>query len=94
MSGRSSRPPRDPAAPKRNMSAYLLYQNAMRDTFKQQVRSSATDVPLNLLSHGRLSRLPPVTCHFPLESRHDVWPALEVHLGHVRRNAPRGEGCK
>ncbi|KAL7548749.1 hypothetical protein ACHAWF_012009 [Thalassiosira exigua] len=32
----SRRPPRDPAAPKRNMSAYLLYQNAMRDTFKQQ----------------------------------------------------------
>ncbi len=30
------RPPRDPAAPKRNQSAYLLYQNAMRDTFKQQ----------------------------------------------------------
>ena len=30
------RPARDPAAPKRNMSAYLLYQNAMRDTFKQQ----------------------------------------------------------
>jgi len=39
MSSSSStarRPPRDPAAPKRNMSAYLLYQNAMRDTFKQQ----------------------------------------------------------
>lgn len=34
------RPPRDPAAPKRNMSAYLLYQNAMRDTFKQQVSFS------------------------------------------------------
>jgi len=32
----SRRPPRDLAAPKRNMSAYLLYQNAMRDTFKQQ----------------------------------------------------------
>ncbi len=31
------RAPRDPGAPKRNMSAYLLYQNAMRDTFKQQV---------------------------------------------------------
>eukprot|EP00804_Cyclotella_cryptica_P024453 CCRYP_019266-RF/>CCRYP_019266-RF protein AED:0.28 eAED:0.28 QI:595/1/0.8/1/0.44/0.3/10/671/376 len=30
------RPPRDPNAPKRNMSAYLLYQNAMRDSFKQQ----------------------------------------------------------
>lgn len=28
------RPQRDPGAPKRNMSAYLLYQNAMRDQFK------------------------------------------------------------
>lgn len=28
--------PRDPGAPKRNMSAYLLYQNAMRETFKAQ----------------------------------------------------------
>jgi len=27
---------RDPAAPKRNLSAYLLYQNAMRDTFKTE----------------------------------------------------------
>jgi len=26
--------PRDPGAPKRNMSSYLLYQNAMRDQFK------------------------------------------------------------
>ena len=34
MSGR--RPPRDLHAPKRNMSPYLLYQNPMRDTFKQQ----------------------------------------------------------
>ena len=25
---------KDPSAPKRNMSAYLLYQNAMRDQFK------------------------------------------------------------
>lgn len=29
-----SRNNRDPVAPKRNLSAYLLYQNAMRDTFK------------------------------------------------------------
>lgn len=29
-----SKTQRDPAAPKRNMSAYLLYQNAMRDQFK------------------------------------------------------------
>lgn len=28
---------RDPNAPKRNMSTYLLYQNAMRETFKEQV---------------------------------------------------------
>eukprot|EP00588_Corethron_pennatum_P011288 CAMPEP_0194282398 /NCGR_PEP_ID=MMETSP0169-20130528/22997_1 /TAXON_ID=218684 /ORGANISM="Corethron pennatum, Strain L29A3" /LENGTH=447 /DNA_ID=CAMNT_0039027695 /DNA_START=90 /DNA_END=1433 /DNA_ORIENTATION=- len=28
--------PRDPNAPKRNMSAYLFYQNAMRDQFKAQ----------------------------------------------------------
>ena len=27
---------RDPNAPKRNLSAYLLFQNAMRDTFKAQ----------------------------------------------------------
>mmetsp|Transcript_23169 Transcript_23169/g.50171 ORF Transcript_23169/g.50171 Transcript_23169/m.50171 type:complete len:359 (+) Transcript_23169:527-1603(+) len=32
----SSKKTRDPNAPKRNQSAYLLYQNAMRDTFKLQ----------------------------------------------------------
>lgn len=32
----SSKKNRDPNAPKRNQSAYLLYQNAMRDTFKLQ----------------------------------------------------------
>lgn len=30
------KPKRDPAAPKRNLSPYLLYQNAMRDEFKAQ----------------------------------------------------------
>jgi hypothetical protein len=35
MSSRS-KVPRDPGAPKRNQSAYLLYQNAMRETFKAQ----------------------------------------------------------
>jgi len=33
---RKAKLPRDPDAPKRNMSAYLLYQNAMRDQFKAQ----------------------------------------------------------
>lgn len=32
----AKKPARDPGAPKRNMSAYLLYQNAMRDEFKRQ----------------------------------------------------------
>ena len=32
----SKRKARDPSAPKRNQSAYLLYQNAMRETFRLQ----------------------------------------------------------
>jgi len=32
----SKRAVRDPNAPKRNLSAYLLYQNSMRATFKQE----------------------------------------------------------
>jgi len=35
-SGRKGKPEKDPNAPKRNMSAYLLYQNAMRDQFKRE----------------------------------------------------------
>eukprot|EP00538_Stauroneis_constricta_P011782 CAMPEP_0119570678 /NCGR_PEP_ID=MMETSP1352-20130426/43734_1 /TAXON_ID=265584 /ORGANISM="Stauroneis constricta, Strain CCMP1120" /LENGTH=363 /DNA_ID=CAMNT_0007620349 /DNA_START=114 /DNA_END=1205 /DNA_ORIENTATION=+ len=34
--GRRGKPERDINAPKRNMSAYLLYQNAMRDQFKRE----------------------------------------------------------
>jgi len=30
----AKKPLRDASAPKRNMSAYLLYQNAMREQFK------------------------------------------------------------
>lgn len=33
---RKGKPERDPNAPKRNMSAYLLYQNAMREQFKRE----------------------------------------------------------
>lgn len=32
----AKRPTRDPGAPKRNLSAYLLYQNAMREQFKRE----------------------------------------------------------
>lgn len=34
--GRKSKPEKDANAPKRNMSAYLLYQNALRDQFKRE----------------------------------------------------------
>lgn len=34
--GKRGKPERDANAPKRNMSAYLLYQNAMRDQFKRE----------------------------------------------------------
>lgn len=33
--GRNAKPEKDINAPKKNMSAYLLYQNAMRDEFKR-----------------------------------------------------------
>jgi hypothetical protein len=35
-SGRKGKPEKDVNAPKRNMSAYLLYQNAMREQFKRE----------------------------------------------------------
>lgn len=35
-SGKRSKTEKDPNAPKRNVSAYLLYQNAMRDQFKRE----------------------------------------------------------
>jgi hypothetical protein len=34
--GRKGKPEKDVNAPKRNMSAYLLYQNAMREQFKRE----------------------------------------------------------
>ena len=39
---RSGKAQRDVNAPKRNMSAYLLYQNAMRDQFKREVRTTCS----------------------------------------------------
>ena len=36
--GRKGKPEKDVNAPKRNMSAYLLYQNAMREQFKRENR--------------------------------------------------------
>jgi HMG (high mobility group) box len=35
-SGRKAKPEKDANAPKRNLSAYLLYQNAMREQFKRE----------------------------------------------------------
>lgn len=103
----SRRPPRDPAAPKRNMSAYLLYQNAMRDTFKQQVSRSSSGSIATACVHDRFAarssfpRLRPCLSLTQTprsappprpEPRDDLRPALQVHLGHVRRDARRREG--
>jgi hypothetical protein len=41
---------RDPNAPRRNMSTYLLYQNAMRETFKEQVGTSYSLQPSSVYS--------------------------------------------
>ena len=97
--------PRDPNAPKRNMTAYLLYQNAMRETFRKQVSRSSyavgwTDdnmlMPYLLPTHLYIIY---ITLHHEsqsyslLESWYDIWSAIQVYLGHVCRNAARGEAA-
>lgn len=52
------RPGRDPGAPKRNMSAYLLYQNAMREEFKS-VNPGMTFGQLAKYTSAMYSELPP-----------------------------------
>lgn len=52
------RPSRDPGAPKRNMSAYLLYQNAMRDQFKA-LNPGMTFGQLAKYTSAMYSELPP-----------------------------------
>lgn len=52
------RPARDPGAPKRNMSAYLLYQNAMREQFKA-LNPGMTFGQLAKYTSAMYSELPP-----------------------------------
>lgn len=52
------RPARDPNAPKRNMSAYLLYQNAMREQFKA-LNPGMTFGQLAKYTSAMYSELPP-----------------------------------
>lgn len=52
------RPPREPGAPKRNMSAYLLYQNAMREEFKA-MNPGMTFGQLSKYTSAMYSELPP-----------------------------------
>ena len=54
----AKRPTRDPGAPKRNMSAYLLYQNAMRDQFKA-LNPGMTFGQLAKYTSAMYSELPP-----------------------------------
>ncbi|VEU40144.1 unnamed protein product [Pseudo-nitzschia multistriata] len=49
---------RDPGAPKRNMSAYLLYQNAMREDFKS-INPGMTFGQLAKYTSAMYSELPP-----------------------------------
>lgn len=52
------RPNRDPSAPKRNISAYLLYQNAMREEFKS-LNPGMTFGQLAKYTSAMYSELPP-----------------------------------
>jgi high mobility group protein B2 len=54
----SKKPDRDPNAPKRNLSAYLLYQNAMRDQFKA-VNPGMTFGQLAKYTSAMYAQLPP-----------------------------------
>lgn len=54
----AKRPHRDPGAPKRNMSAYLLYQNAMREQFKA-LNPGMTFGQLAKYTSAMYSELPP-----------------------------------
>ena len=54
---------RDPNAPRRNMSTYLLYQNAMRETFKEQVGTSYSLQPSSVYSFLNHPQYFP--CHIP-----------------------------
>lgn len=54
----AKRPNRDPGAPKRNLSAYLLYQNAMREQFKA-LNPGMTFGQLAKYTSAMYSELPP-----------------------------------
>lgn len=54
----NKRPQRDPGAPKRNLSAYLLYQNAMRDQFKD-LNPGFSFGQLSKYTSAMYSELPP-----------------------------------
>jgi high mobility group protein B2 len=56
MAGKKSQ--RDPGAPKRNMSAYLLYQNAMREQFKA-LNPGMTFGQLSKYTSAMYAELPP-----------------------------------
>lgn len=62
----TKRPARDPDAPKRNMSAYLLYQNAMREQFKA-LNPGMTFGQLAKYTSAMYSELPP--------QEKDLWTA-------------------
>jgi hypothetical protein len=58
VSGMGKRPARDPGAPKRNMGAYLVHQNAMREQFKA-LNPGVTFAQLAKDTLAMYSELPP-----------------------------------
>lgn len=68
--GRKGKPEKDANAPKKNMSSYLLFQNAMREQFKRENPGTT------LANHPSLEA-PLVMTHAAcfLSERHDFWSA-------------------
>ena len=78
--GRRGKPEKDPNAPKKNMSAYLLYQNAMRDIFKREN-------PGMSFGYVLLSRLSFVASQMNSTIFPFVQATFKVHVTHVQGNA-------
>lgn len=78
--GRKGKPEKDVNAPKRNMSAYLLYQNALRDQFKRENPGTCR----RMLLQQAMGATTHITIHF-VPSRNDVWSTFEIHKSHVQK---------
>lgn len=94
-SGRKGKPEKDVNAPKRNMSAYLLYQVSIVYTIPLW-QCARTRIPYShthnytithSITHTHTSSLTPTERHErsiqKRESRHDLWTTRQVYIPHV-----------